>query len=119
MRIVVAILLLLAVSNSPARAEVSPLPSTALELVPSVHHGHSVTWKTGAIITFASLGVTLAGMALVIGGAQGAGLDNGTSGSSPGMFWAGIAMSVVGDGGAFIGGPITWMAGIGGPADDR
>ena len=117
MRIVVAILLILAVNNSPARGEELPAPVASLELVPSVRHGHSVTWKTGAIITFASLGVTLAGVAFTIGGLQGVNFENGGSGGSPGMFWTGIAMSIAGDGGAFIGGPITWMFGIGGPRD--
>ena len=64
----------------------------------------------GAIITFASLGVTLAGAWMTIAGLGN--LDNDTGGSFP-LSLAGMVVSAIGDGGVFIGGPITWMAGIG------
>lgn len=109
MRLLVAILLLSLVNISPARAELSPVRQTIV-LVPAVRHGHSTTWKTGAIITVTSIGVSLLGAALTIEGIDNR-WENGQGGSP--MFWTGIAMSIVGDGGLVIGGPITWMAGIG------
>ncbi len=109
MRILLAILLLLVVNIPPAHADESPLRQTIV-LVPAVRHGHSAMWKTGAIITVTSVGVSLLGAALTIEGIDSR-WENG-QGASP-MFWTGIAMSIVGDGGLVIGGPITWMAGIG------
>ena len=79
-------------------------------LVPPVRRGHSAMWKTGAIITFCSMGVTLAGAGFVIAGLGN--LDNGTGGDFP-LALTGFVMSAIGDGGVFIAGPITWMAGIG------
>lgn len=81
-------------------------------LLPSVRRGHSTMWKTGAIITFTSFGATLMGAALTIGGLQGVNINSGGGGNWV-MFWSGIAVSILGDGGAFIAGPVTWMAGIG------
>ena len=92
-----------------------PTPSRIV-LVPAVRRGHSLTWTTGAIITFASLGVSLAGAGLTIGGLNAAHFETGVGGDSS-MMITGIVMSAIGDGGVFIGGPITWMAGIGGPRD--
>jgi hypothetical protein len=111
MRILAAILLVFVVNISPLAAQESPRP---LELVPSVRRGHSITWKTGAIITATSVGVSLIGAALTIMGVDSR-WENGQGGSP--MFWTGIAMSIAGDGGLVIGGPITWLAGIGGPRD--
>ena len=111
MRFFAALLVLFVVRISTVHAEESP---PRLELVPSVRHGHSITWKTGAIITATSVGVSLVGAALTIMGIDNR-WENGQGGSP--MFWTGIAMSVAGDGGLVLGGPITWMAGIGGPRD--
>ena len=82
-------------------------------LVPPVRRGHSVTWKTGAAITVCSFAVTLAGLGLTLGGLQGVSLD-GPSHNNEGMFVAGLVVSAIGDGGLFIGGPVTWMVGMGG-----
>jgi hypothetical protein len=79
-------------------------------LAPSPRRGHSDTWKSGAIITFASIGVTLAGAALTVAG-LGPNPDSGYGGNGD-MFIAGLVVSALGDAGAFIAGPITWMAGI-------
>ena len=108
MRLFLAILLVSIVNISPARAEVSPSPT--IELVPAVRRGHSMTWTTGASITFTRIGVSLAGAALVIAG-LGPNPDSGYGGNGD-MFIAGLVISAVGDGGVFIGGPITWMCGI-------
>jgi hypothetical protein len=108
MRIFAAILLVSFVKISPVVAEESPRP---LELVPSVRRGHSAAWQTGAIITFTSIGVSLFGAALTVGGLQGANFETGRGGNA-GLFIAGITISAIGDAGMFIGGPITWMSGI-------
>jgi len=85
-----------------------------------VHRGHSVMWKTGAAITAASVGLTLIGALLTI-----AGLDHGGLGTcditegeqcpadktGAALMTAGMFISVLGDGGLFIGGPATWIAG--------
>ena len=107
MRLLLAILLLSIVHIPPAAAEESP--TRQVVLVPSVRHGHSTMWKTGAIITCTSVGVALAGAALAISGLDNR-WENGMGGSP--MFWTGIAMSIAGDGGLLIGGPATWIAGI-------
>lgn len=82
-----------------------------IALVPSVRRGHSMTWKTGAIITFSSIGVSLMGAALTLGGLNGANFDTGRGGDTS-MMISGIVISALGDGGMFLGGPITWIAGI-------
>ena len=80
-------------------------------LVPSVRRGHSTMWKTGAIITFCSLGVTLAGAWMTISG-LGNPFEN-SQGGNGGLFIAGLVTSALGDAGTFVAGPITWIAGIG------
>jgi hypothetical protein len=114
MRLLLVILLLSIVNIPPAAAEESPTPRTIV-LVPSVRHGHSTMWKTGAIITCTSVGVALAGAALAISGLDNR-WENGMGGSP--MFWTGIAMSIAGDGGLLIGGPATWIAGTHHDAED-
>jgi len=94
-----------------ASNEVTAAPP--IVLVPAVRRGHSVTWKTGAAITVASLAVSLIGCGLTLGGLQGVSLD-GPSHNNEDMFLAGLVISAIGDGGLFIGGPVTWMAGMGG-----
>lgn len=111
MRLLLAILLLSVVNNPPAAAEESPTRQT-LVLVPSVRHGHSTMWKTGAIITITSVGVSLLGAALTVAG-LGPNPDSGYGGNGA-MFIAGLVISAIGDGGAFVAGPITWVAGISG-----
>ncbi len=93
------------VSLSPADVAARPIV-----LVPPVGRGHSAMWKTGAIITLTSIGVSLVGAALTV---EGMGnpfeYDSGGNGA---MFVAGLVMSAIGDGGVFVAGPITWMAGM-------
>jgi hypothetical protein len=108
MRIFLAILLLSVVNYPPAAAEESPTRPT-LVLVPSVQRGHSTMWKTGAIITVTSVGVSLLGAALTVHGLGDPDYGGGGNGAE---FWAGIAMSIAGDGGLVLGGPLTWIAGI-------
>ena len=57
------------------------------------------------------------GAGLAVGGIQGINIDGGQSHNNGSMLLAGIVISAIGDGGLFIGGPVTWMAGIGGPRD--
>src|SRR5262245_26033364 len=97
-------LLLLA---SVAHAEVAPVNPKTVELVPAVHRGHSVAWKVGAIVTFTSMGLTLLGAALV------ATSIHGERDWDYPRFYAGFMISIAGDGGVAIGGPVTWLAGIG------
>jgi hypothetical protein len=94
-------------SSSPMLASAEP---RSIVLVPSVRHGHSTMWKTGAIITFASMGVTLLGAVMTIYGLGN--LDNDTGGNMA-LFTVGIITSAAGDAGMLIGGPATWLAGIG------
>ena len=103
----------------PGMVEVpaSEVAQRPIVLVPPVRRGHSMTWKAGAAVTFISLAVSALGAGLTLGGLQGINIDGGESHNNGGMFLAGIVISAIGDGGAFIGGPITWMAGIGGPKD--
>jgi len=101
---------LYAVNDSPPAAGELSSARPTIVLIPAVQRGHSAMWKSGAIVTFTSIGVTLAGAALTVAG-LGPNPDSGYGGNDA-MFWTGIAMSIVGDGGAFIAGPITWMAGI-------
>jgi hypothetical protein len=117
MRILIAILFALVVNNSTAAAEESSLPRTIV-LVPAVRHGHSIMWKTGAIITVASVGVSLLGAALVVSSMHGD-ITEGSGRIDQGPWIAGLVLSVVGDGGVFIGGPVTWMSGIGGDPSSR
>jgi hypothetical protein len=107
------------VSPSPGMVEVpaSEVARRPIVLVPAVRRGHSATWKAGAAVTIASFAVSLAGVGLTLGGLQGIDIDGGQSLNSSGMFLAGIIVSAIGDGGLLLGGPITWMAGIGGPRD--
>ena len=65
MRILAAILLVFVVNISPLAAQESPRP---LELVPSVRRGHSITWKTGAIITTTNINISLINTTLTIMG---------------------------------------------------
>ncbi len=108
MRILTAILLVSLVNLSPAAAEESPLKQTIV-LVPAVQHGHSAMWKTGAILTITSIGVSLLGAALTVEG-MGNPFEYGPSGNA-GMFISGLVMSAIGDGGLFIAGPIVWSLG--------
>jgi hypothetical protein len=103
----------------PGMVEVpaSEVARRPIVLVPAVRSGHSATWKAGAAVTVVSLAVSLAGVGLTLGGLQGINIDGGQSHNNGGMFLAGIVISAIGDGGLFLGGPITWMAGIGGPRD--
>jgi hypothetical protein len=95
---------------SPSIAE----PKPRVELVPSVRHGHSVTWKTGAAITIGSLGVAFLGGALVATAGV-SGLEH--AGGNEAMMWSGIAICVSGGAGIFIAGPAVWLSGIGGAPD--
>jgi hypothetical protein len=97
-------------STTPLVASGEPRP---IVLVPSVRRGHSTMWKTGAIITFCSMGVTLAGAWMTIA-SLGNKFDTSQSGfDNAGLFLAGVISSAIGDGGMLIGGPITWISGIG------
>jgi hypothetical protein len=102
-------------SSSTTPLVASGEPRTIV-LVPSVRRGHSVTWKTGAIITFCSMGVTLAGAWMTIA-SLGNKFDTGQGVDNNGLFLAGVISSALGDGGMLIGGPVTWIAGIGRPPD--
>ena len=97
-------------SSTPATLLASS-DERSIALVPSVRRGHSAMWKTGAIITFASLGVSLMCAALTIGGLDGANFDTGRGGDTS-MMISGIVISALGDGGMFLGGPAIWIAGI-------
>jgi hypothetical protein len=101
---------LVAVNDSPSVGESSTGPRRVIYVLGPEKRGHSAAWKTGAIITFTSIGVSLMGAALTVGG-----LGNPDSGygSDAGLFISGLVISAVGDAGTFIAGPITWMAGIG------
>ena len=107
------------VARPPDMVEVpaSEVARRPIVLVPAVRRGHSATWKAGAAVTVASLAVSLLGCGLTLGGLQGINIDGGQSQNNSAMFLAGIVISAIGDGGLFLGGPITWMAGIGGPRD--
>ena len=118
-------------SSSPLLAsnDVSAPPSGVIELpasegrprtivlVPPVRRGHSIMWKSGAAITFISLAVSALGAGLAVGGIQGINIDGGQSHNNGSMFLAGIVISAIGDGGLFIGGPATWIAGANRPRD--
>jgi hypothetical protein len=135
MRYVVAVLVILSLARAayagdapPGMIEVPTPPQAArpIPLVPAVHRGHSVMWTTGAAITFASVGVTLLGALLTVAGVGKGGLgtcditEGATCPSDPtgsALMAAGMFISVVGDGGLFIGGPATWIAGARRPRD--
>jgi hypothetical protein len=135
MRYVVAVLVILSLARAaragdapPGMIEVPTPPAAArpIPLVPSVHRGHSVMWKTGAAITVASAGLTLLGALLTVTGLDHGGL--GTCDITEGaqcpadptgsaLMTAGMLISIVGDGGLLIGGPATWIAGARRPRD--
>jgi hypothetical protein len=102
--------------RSQAPSSHAPSAATAwseerqIALVPSVRRGRSTMWKTGAIITVASLGVSLAGAAMTIAGLGD--LEHDTGGNT-GLFITGFVISVFGDAGMAIAGPAIWSAGIG------
>lgn len=107
---------LYAVNDSPPPAGELSSARPTLVLVPAVKRGHSPMWKTGAIITITSIGVSLLGAALVVTSMHGD-LTEGSGHVDAAPWVTGLVLSAVGDGGAFIGGPITWMAGIGRAAE--
>jgi hypothetical protein len=84
------------------------------EIAPTDGQRHSATWTTGAIITFTSIGVSLLGAALVLTSFHGDVTEN-EGYTDMASFATGIMFSAIGDGGMLIGGPATWIAGIGRP----
>ncbi|MGZ3425926.1 MAG: hypothetical protein ACXVCV_04710 [Polyangia bacterium] len=116
--VVAAILLISVVGCSAPSYSLRSSSATLLAAVedptppPQVRRGHSAMWKTGAIITFTSMLVTLAGAGMIIG-SLGNRFENGTGYDNFALFLTGTLSSAIGYGGMFIGGPITWISGIG------
>ena len=106
---ILSLLMILPIASA-ARAEIAPAGRQTVELVPAVRRGHSTMWKTGAIITVTSIGVSLVGAALTIQGLGNNPFEH-ASDFNGGLFWGGIAMSIVGDAGLVIAGPALWIAG--------